>query len=80
MELLTVTRGAEEMGPVKVDSVIERYIVTVESDMTALIGLPVSERAAKAAVKEQLEYVSNYMQTQAPESDTKRERPGTAVA
>ncbi|CAH0478752.1 unnamed protein product [Peronospora belbahrii] len=62
MELHTIAkRLEEEVEPAKVDIVIDRYITTAESYMKALNALPSSDKRAKAAVKEQLEYVIDYI-------------------
>ncbi|EGZ18038.1 hypothetical protein PHYSODRAFT_315088 [Phytophthora sojae] len=61
MELHAEARESEETGAAKVDIVIEKYIAAAETYMQALNALPPKETTAKAAVKEQLEYVINYV-------------------
>ncbi|POM80683.1 Calpain-like protease [Phytophthora palmivora] len=59
MEQHAAAREAEESDAS--DSVVDKYIAAAESYMQALNALPSSATTAKAAVKEQLEYVIDYV-------------------
>ncbi|POM79552.1 Calpain-like protease, partial [Phytophthora palmivora] len=59
MEQHAAAREAEESDAS--DSVVDKYIAAADSYMQALNALPSSATTAKAAVKEQLEYVIDYV-------------------
>ncbi|KAE9038748.1 Calpain-7 [Phytophthora rubi] len=61
MEQHAEARDSEETGSAKLDIVIERYIAAAETYMQALNALPPTETTARDAVKEQLEYVIDYV-------------------
>ncbi|KAL4158546.1 hypothetical protein PRNP1_004322 [Phytophthora ramorum] len=61
MEQHAAARESEHTGSAQPAIVIEGYIAAAESYMLALNTLPPAETAAKAAVKEQLEYVIDYV-------------------
>ncbi|KAL3657783.1 hypothetical protein V7S43_017354 [Phytophthora oleae] len=61
MEQHAAARESEGSGSDNTDIVIDKYIAAAELYMQALSSLPASETTAKAAVKEQLEYVIDYV-------------------
>ncbi|EEY64790.1 calpain-like protease [Phytophthora infestans T30-4] len=61
MEQHASAREAEESDSTKTDIIIHRYIAAAETYMQALNALPTSEATARAALKEQLEYVIDYV-------------------
>ncbi|GMF18073.1 unnamed protein product [Phytophthora lilii] len=54
-------RAAEAEAPAQSDIAVDGYIAAAESYMQALNALPRAEAAARAAVREQLEYVIDYV-------------------
>ncbi|KAI9910875.1 hypothetical protein PsorP6_010711 [Peronosclerospora sorghi] len=61
MEAHALAKDTEAKSSNQMNIVIERYIATAEKYMKAFHALPLSETAAKEAVKEQLEYVIDYV-------------------
>ncbi|KAG2769140.1 hypothetical protein Pcac1_g19761 [Phytophthora cactorum] len=61
MEQHAAAREAEDSGSTKTDIVIDRYIAAAETYMQALNALPANEATARAALKEQLEYIIDYV-------------------
>ncbi|KAG7398661.1 calpain 7 [Phytophthora boehmeriae] len=61
MEQHAAAREQEQAESVELDSVIERYIAAAETYMKALNALPSTAEAPRAAVRDQLEYVIDYV-------------------
>ncbi|ETP53311.1 hypothetical protein F442_01821 [Phytophthora nicotianae P10297] len=72
MEQHAAAREAEKSDSTKTDIVIDRYIAAAETYMQALNALPTSEVAARAAIKEQLEYVIDYVSQLKAQTQTTR--------